>query len=181
MDGSLAHGEQGNFFRFLTSASSRLEAVAGVRYAEIARSLHPNGHAARHAFEGGVAPETFAEGILVDEGFRKLSDFEDARAFNLAITAIAEFAYVTPGWHRSADGTYFSSEQDLTLTIRPVADKTSGTFGFGVEVRPGSISPGGTADELGAVEARFASTDIAEAVGEGRAYAKSHEGRLSFS
>lgn len=170
MNGSLMQGEQGNFFRFLTLASSRLEATAGVRYAEIARSLHPNGHAARHAFDGGVSPENFAEGILSDEGFRTLSNFHDARAFNLAQAAIAEFAYVTPGWHRSIDGTYFSHEQDLTLTIRPLADKTSDAFGFGVEVREGSISPGGTAEDLGPVQARFASLDIAEAVSDSRDY-----------
>lgn len=165
--------ETRNFFGFLTSVSTILEQQAGIRYAEVSRSIHPNGHAPRHAFEGGVDAKTFVQGILADEGFRNVADDADARGFNLAQAAISEFVFATPGWHRSVDGTYFMPEEDKTLTIRPILNKATGQFGFGVEVRDGAIRPGETADVLGEVESRHSGIDIGTPVAEAVEHANS--------
>ncbi|NTF17514.1 hypothetical protein G6L37_03825 [Agrobacterium rubi] len=158
--------EQRDFFRFATSVSNILKEVAGIGYAEVSRSIHPLGHAPRHAFDGGVTPADFVSGLIVDEGFVQVRDHADARAYNLAQAALSEFVFETVGWHRSADGVYFMSQDDMTLTARPLLDKESGRFGFGIEVRTGTIEPGGSSVELGDIEGRFAGFDIKEPVSE---------------
>ena len=166
MEATPTHEETMDFFRFVTSVSTLLAEVSGVRYAEVARSIHPHSYASRHAFDGGVSPEDFVAGIMEDEGFLCVAEAADAREYNLAQAALSEFVFETPGWHRSADGVYFMPDGDKTLTIRPLLDKASGRYGFGVEVRDGVIQPGGSASQLGDVESRHAGLDIGTPVEE---------------
>lgn len=173
MEATLTHEETRNFFRFVTSVSTLLAEVAGIRYAEVARSIHPHSYAPKHAFDAGVSPEAFVAGMVADEGFLCVAEAADARAYNLARAALSEFVFETPGWHRSADGVYFMPEGDKTLTIRPILDKESGGYGFGVEVRDGVIQPGGSASQLGAAESRHAGFDIGTPVEEALQFVKS--------
>jgi hypothetical protein len=167
------HGEVSDFFSFVTSVSKLLEEAAGIRYAEVSRSIHPQGHAPRHAFEGGVAPADFVAGMIADEGLVCVSDAEDARGYNLAKAAVAEFAHQTPGWHRSSDGVYHKPQDEVTLTIRPLLDRESGRYGFGVEVRDGTIEPGGDSSGLGDVQSRHAGFDISAPVEEAAEFVQS--------
>jgi hypothetical protein len=152
-----------NYFGFVADVNTILLARAGVSYAEVVRSIHPGSDAPKHAFEGGVSPSDFVSGIIADETFLEIeSDHSaaDVRGHNMAMAAIAEFVYETPGWHRTSDSTYFSHTEDSTLTIRPVAN--AGRYGFGVELWEGISSDHDSAitPDMGSPIARFAGYDI---------------------
>jgi hypothetical protein len=157
-----------DYFGFVADVNTILLERAGVSYAEVVRSIHPGSDAPKHAFDGGVAPADFVSGIIADERFLENGGQRttaSVRNHNLIMAAIAEFVYETPGWHRGADGRYFSQTEDNTLTIRPVADE-EGRYGFGVEVWDGTsnVHVSATTTDMGAPIARFAGYDIAEPI-----------------
>jgi hypothetical protein len=161
----------GDFFCFVADVNTILLARAAVSYAEIMRSIHPGGDAPKHAYDGGVSPSSFVEGLIADERFVEIGDEiprEEVRGHNLAMAALAEFAFESEGWHRSADGAYFSRSEDCTMTIRPVADRIAKRFGFGVEIWNGTSASSDVAvtEEMGEPVERFAGFDISEPVGE---------------
>lgn len=165
-------GEQakpGDFFRFVADVNAILLELTAVSYAEVMRSIHPGGDAPKHAHDAGLAPSEFVSGLIADERFLErggpASD-EEVRGHNIVMAALAEFVYESEGWHRSADGTYFATDGENTMTIRPVADRHEGRYGFGVEVwsgSSGSIDHPVTPD-MGEPVARFAGYDIANPV-----------------
>ncbi len=153
-----------DYFRFVADVNAILLERTCVSYAEVIRSIHPGSDAPKHAFDGGVAPADFVSGLIADEHFMELGGQKVAtavRGHNLAMAALAEFAYEAEGWHRSGDGRYFSSDGDNTFTIRPVANE-EGRYGFGIEIWEGSSQSPDIAvtEEMGEPVARFAGYDI---------------------
>lgn len=157
-----------DFLGFVADVNARLMDRAGVSYTEVVRSIHPGGDAPRQAFDGGVDPGDFVSGIIIDENFLEIAvadNADAARAHNLIMAAIAEFAYASEDWHRSDDGKYFSRTDDHTLTIRAVADP-AGRFGFGLEIWAGIGDEAGIAvtSDMGEPIARIGGYDISTVV-----------------
>lgn len=156
-----------NFFGFISDVNLLLASRAGISYSEVAQSLHPGGDAPRHAAENGVEPADFVAGIMQDEGFIEINDevsLDEARDYNRVKTAIAEFVFVNPEWHRTSDGIAFAAFNDDVLMMKPVQNKSDHSYGFGVEIRQGAIRSDDmmTFSSLGTVEAKFAGFDIAK-------------------
>lgn len=177
MNATVHQAKPNDYFSFVADVNAILLDRTGVSYTEVIRSIHPGSDAPKHAFDGGVAPSDFVSGIVADENFMELGGQKPAsavRGHNLAMAALAEFVYETEGWHRSADGQYFSSDGGSTLTIRPVPDE-DGRYGFGVEIWEGcSQSPDiAVTEEMGEPSARFAGHDIGSPIEQARDHAAS--------
>lgn len=154
-----------DFFRFAADVNLLLQSRAGIPYSEVAQSLHPGGDAPRHALENGVTAAEFVSGLIEDEGFIQIADgytHEEAYDYNRVKTAIAEFVFMNPDWHRTADGISFSNYEDNLIVMRPVQNSRDRTYGFGVEIRQGAERSEDmtTFSNLGDVQAQFAGFDI---------------------
>ena len=157
-----------DFMSFASRLNVAVRNLAAVSYVEVAASIHPGGVAPRKAWGDGVPAEAFARHVVDVENFVTVAEAgsaEVARSYNRLQAAIAEFAYSSEDWHRTATGRYFSNQGDHVLTMKPVYVAESGSWQFGIEAsEPHAISHDGEITDLDGIVARKASADIADAL-----------------
>ena len=163
-------GHADSFYDFVSDVSVLMKARAGVTYAQIAKSFHPGMHAPKEAARNGVTPIDFVSGMIEDERLLEMGDDvspKEAHDYNMAVAAIAEFALENKDdWHRTVDGVYFSEIEEKVLTLRPVRNRHDHTYGFGVQIHDGAVKNdlGTTFVEMGGIKAKFAGSDIHQAL-----------------
>lgn len=156
---------------------------AGVRYLKIRDSIHPGGEAFKVAFENGVPVEEFVSNTMSDFGLKSVSEIgsvSGAGYYNSTKAAMCEFAISSAWWTRGRDGFLYHETPDGVAVMRPVLDRKTGRYGFGIEFREGASMDRWLTGlkELGTVVARIGKMDIGDAVAE---FEKSREARARFA
>jgi hypothetical protein len=159
------------FLHFLQDVNLLLTMKAGVSYAAVMRSIHPDLEAPRTALDNGVTPLDFVERVIEAENFMPVGDDvtpDEAGSHNVAIAAIAGFAFANRGeWHRTLDGAYYSEVgDDQTIFLRPVFSHKLNAYAIGSEIREGAaLNAERTSFEVfGTVTGRYPGPDIGQAV-----------------
>lgn len=157
---------------YLAEVHEAMRQAAGVDYVGrlgVGESIHPGGEAWKDAYDRQVPARAFVEQTIIDFGFVRAGgafSVEDARGYNTVKAAMCEFSAQSPDWIRGKDGTLFKEVEDGVAVMRPVRERRSGRFGFGIEVREGAVLDT-TARVLvrpGTRVAAFAGFDIDQAV-----------------
>lgn len=154
---------------YLGQVNDIMNRAAAVRYLEVAPSIHPGGEAWKDAYDRAVPAGTFVDRTIDDFGFVRAGashSAEDARLYNLAKAAMCEFSLGNPEWTRGADGALFNETASGIGIMRPVRERKSGRFGFGIEFREGAelnaLKTGLAAQ--GERTGQFAAMDMSEAL-----------------
>lgn len=127
---------------YLKQVNDFLSTAAGVRYLDVANSIHPGAEAWKDAYDRGVPVKAFVEQTMQDFGFVRVGkDFsrEEAGSYNKVKAAMCEFSMGNGEWTRGNDGTLFNDAEGGVAMMKPVRDRLSGKFGFGIEFREGAV------------------------------------------
>src|SRR5690606_21447379 len=96
------------------------------------------GEAWKDAYDRNVPARVFVEQTISDFGFMRIGGAfgaEDAKGYNSAVAALCEFSVQSPEWVRGRDGRLFRELEGGVAVMRPVRERRSGQFGFGIEFR----------------------------------------------
>jgi hypothetical protein len=129
---------------YLAEVNEAMQELAGVRYVGprgVAESIHPGSEAWKDAYDRQVPARAFVEQTMRDFGFVRAGaafSIDDAESYNSVKAAMCEFAAESTDWVRGHDGTLFNVQEDGVALMKPVRDRKSGRFGFGIEFREGA-------------------------------------------
>jgi len=129
---------------YLAEVHEAMKDMAGVDYVGrvgVQESIHPGGEAWKDAYDRFVPARAFVDQTIRDFGFIRVGGSygrEDAGRYNAVKAAMCEYSAGSAEWIRGKDGTLFKTIDDGVALMRPVRDRVSGRFGFGIEIREGA-------------------------------------------